>query len=77
MFGSLGRRIFGTRNDHILKGFRRAVADINALEPKIQVMTDMELAAQTPKFRQQLADGKSLDDILPEAFATAREAARR
>jgi preprotein translocase subunit SecA len=77
MFTGLARKIFGSNNDRILKGFKRAVGQINALETGIQALTDIELRAQTDKLRKFLADGATLEDILPEAFATAREAARR
>ncbi|HYD18342.1 MAG TPA: preprotein translocase subunit SecA [Patescibacteria group bacterium] len=77
MFTTLARKMFGTQNDRIIKGFRQTVAKINALEPGIQSLSDTELAAQTDKFRGLLAGGKTLDDILPEAFATVREVSRR
>lgn len=77
MFAALAKKMFGTNNDRILKGFRTKVAQINALEPEIQAMTDEQLAAQTPRLRKMLEEGKTLDDILPEAFATCREASRR
>jgi preprotein translocase subunit SecA len=77
MFGVLARKLFGTYNDRVLKGFQRRVVQINALEPEIQALSDAQLGEQTVKLRAQLKDGKTLDDILPEAFATVREAARR
>jgi preprotein translocase subunit SecA len=77
MFGALARTLFGTHSDRILKNYRKRVDQINAFEPAIQALSDADLAAQTPKFRAALAAGKTLDDILPEAFATVREAARR
>ncbi|MEZ0262432.1 MAG: preprotein translocase subunit SecA [Alphaproteobacteria bacterium] len=77
MFAALAKKMFGTNNDRILKGFRARVAQINALEPEMQAMSDAQLAAQTPRLRKMLEEGKSLDDILPEAFATCREASRR
>src|ERR1700722_20694264 len=77
MFTALARKILGNPNDRILKGFRKTVEQINALEPSIQALNDAELRAQTDKFRQRLAAGETLEDILPEAFATSREAARR
>jgi len=77
MFTALARKILGNPNDRILKGFRSTVVQINALEPAIQALNDAELRAQTDKFKQRLAAGETLEDILPEAFATAREAARR
>ena len=77
MFTELARKIFGNQNDRIIKGFKKTVEQINALEAGIQALTDIELRAQTDKFKKILAAGSSLEDILPEAFATAREASRR
>jgi len=70
-------RIFGTRNDRILKSLRPIVARINELEPAMQKLDDAQLAAKTVEFRERLEKGESLDDLLPEAFAVVREAARR
>ncbi len=77
MFDSIARSIFGTANERVLKGYKRRVPAINALEPDVAALGDDELRARTGMFRQQLADGATLDDILPEAFATVREAAKR
>jgi preprotein translocase subunit SecA len=77
MFGAIARRLFGTANDRIIKGLKSQVAAINALEPEFQQLTDEQLRAKTDDFRQRLADGTDLDDLLPEAFATVREAAKR
>lgn len=77
MFGSLFRKIFGSRNDRILKGLQRHVIAINALEPEFQQLSDEQLKAKTAEFKQRLLDGASLDSILPEAFATVREASVR
>ena len=77
MFTTLARKMFGTANDRLIKGYRNTVAKINALEPTIQAMSDTELSGQTDKFRKELAGGKTLDQILPEAFATVREVSRR
>lgn len=77
MFGSLARSLFGSSNDRIVKAYAKRVTQVNALEADIQKLTDQQLAAQTTKFRDALAKGKTLDDILPEAFATAREASKR
>jgi preprotein translocase subunit SecA len=77
MFTTLARKMFGTANDRIIKGYRNTVAKINALEPTIQALSDAELSGQTDKFRKELAGGKTLDQILPEAFATVREVSRR
>jgi len=70
-------KIFGDPNAKVLKEMEIVVAEINALEPKISALRDAELKAQTGKLKELLAQGKSLDDILPEAFATVREAAKR
>jgi preprotein translocase subunit SecA len=77
MFTALARKVFGSNNDRILKGFKKAVGQINAFEPTLQSLTDDELRAQTDKFKKLLAEGQTPEDILPEAFATAREASRR
>ena len=77
MFGALARKIFGSSNDRIVKGYRPRVAAINALEPELSRLTDEQLRARTQEFRDQLAAGKTLDDILVPAFATVREAAKR
>jgi len=74
---SLLKKIFGTRNDRLLKQFRRQVAQINALEPQIQALSDQALRAYTQTFRDKLAQGSTLDDLLPEAFAVVREAGKR
>jgi preprotein translocase subunit SecA len=70
-------RIFGSRNQRLLKSYRKSVEAINALEPSIMPLTDEQLAAKTLEFRQRLANGEPLDALLPEAFAVCREAARR
>ena len=77
MFTALARKILGSPNDRILKGFGNTVKQINALEPSIQALNDTELRAQTDKFKERIAKGETLEQLLPEAFATAREAARR
>jgi preprotein translocase subunit SecA len=77
MFASLARALFGTANDRTLKGYQKRVPQINALEPAMQALSDDALRGQTAKFRAELAAGRELDDILPEAFATVREAAVR
>ncbi|RMD68730.1 MAG: preprotein translocase subunit SecA [Gammaproteobacteria bacterium] len=70
-------KVFGSRNQRLLKQMGRTVAAVNALEPQFQKLSDGELRARTDIFRKRLADGESLDDLLPEAFAAVREAARR
>jgi len=77
MLGALAKGLFGTANERYLKRLNKNVADINALEPELEALSDAELAARTDMFRQRLADGAELDDLLVEAFATVREAAKR
>ncbi len=77
MINALMKSVFGSSNDRYVKSLGKIVNQINALEPQIQDFSDEELQAQTAKFRQQIADGKTIDDILPEAFATVREASVR
>src|SRR6266850_1447513 len=77
MIGALARKFFGSANDRRIKGYQSRVDAINALEPEIAALSDEALKARTAEFRQQLADGKTLDDILAPAFATVREAAKR
>lgn len=77
MFAQILAKIFGTNNERQLKKLRPIVAQINALEPQISALSDEQLAAKTTEFRERLAQGKTLDDILPEAFAVVREASRR
>src|SRR5690554_261711 len=77
MLGSLFRKLFGSRNDRILKGLQKKVALINALEPQFEALSDEELKQKTAEFKQRLADGATLDDLLIEAFATVREASKR
>ncbi|HEX6979323.1 MAG TPA: preprotein translocase subunit SecA [Alphaproteobacteria bacterium] len=77
MFGALARQIFGSANDRYVKSLRSIVAAINAEEPRLAALGDDELRGQTLKLKQRLADGETLDDILVEAFATVREAAKR
>ena len=74
---SLLKKLIGSRNDRLLKQFRKQVAQINALEPAMEALGDEELAAKTVEFRQRIAGGASLDDLLPEAFAVVREASKR
>ncbi|BCW90335.1 Protein translocase subunit SecA [Alphaproteobacteria bacterium SO-S41] len=75
--GTLARKIFGSENDRKLKSKFARVAAINALEPQFVALTDEQLAAKTVEFRERIANGESLDDLLPEAFAAVREAAKR
>ncbi|TFI60244.1 preprotein translocase subunit SecA [Sphingomonas parva] len=77
MFGGFAKAIFGSSNDRYVRSLRKIVDRINGFEPTISAMTDEELRSQTAIFRQRLADGQELDELLPEAFATVREAAKR
>ncbi|MGE3191359.1 MAG: preprotein translocase subunit SecA, partial [Vicinamibacterales bacterium] len=77
MLDRLLAKVFGTQNDRELKRLRPLVEQINALEPTIQSLSDAQLQAKTPEFRERLAQGAELDDLLPEAFAVVRETARR
>ena len=77
MFQNLAKSLFGSSNDRYVKSIGKTVNQINALEPQIQALTDTELQAQTDKFRRMLDEGGKIDDILPEAFATVREASVR
>jgi preprotein translocase subunit SecA len=77
MLGGLAKSLFGSSNDRYVKKILKIVDQINTLEPEIQAMSEEALQSQTAKFREQLANGASLDDILPEAFATVREASVR
>ena len=76
-FGTLAAKVFGSSNDRRLKKYMSAVDAINALEPETAALTDEQLRARTDELRKRLADGETLDDLLPEAFATVREAAKR
>jgi preprotein translocase subunit SecA len=77
MFAALAKRVFGSANDRFIKGLGKTVQAINGLEPSLQKLSDSELAARTPWLRERLEKGETLDDILPDAFATVREAAVR
>ncbi len=77
MLNAIARKVFGSRNDRVVRRMRRNVERINALEDELQALDDAALAAKTPAFRERLAAGESLDALLPEAFAVVREAARR
>jgi len=70
-------KIFGSRNQRLIKTYHKNVRAINALEPEMEKLSDAELQAKTPEFKQRIEGGASLDDILPEAFAVCREAAKR
>ena len=73
----LVRSVFGTRNDRFLKKLGRAVVEIDALEAEYAALSDERLALKTQEFKSRLEKGQTLDDLLPEAFATVREAGKR
>jgi len=77
MFGALAYKIFGTGNDRALRALHKPVDQINSFEPEMEKLSDEELKGQTAKLKKKLEEGATLDDILPEAFATVREAAKR
>src|SRR5687768_8351361 len=77
MVDAILAKIFGTKHEREMKGLRPIIAAINDLEPRTQQLSDAELAAKTQEFKQKLANGAKLDDILVEAFAVVREAGRR
>jgi len=77
MIKNLFTKLFGSRNQRLLKKIGKTIEQINAFEPEIQTLTDAALAEKTVIFRQRLANGATLDDILPEAFAVVREAGKR
>ena len=77
MFPKILTQIFGSRNDRLLKTYRGAVQKVNALEPQFEALDDAALRAKTDEFRTRIAAGETLDDLLPEAFATVREAGKR
>lgn len=77
MVGNLFSKFFGSRNERVIKKLQKNVAQINELETTYAELDDAALAAKTVEFRQRLADGQTLDDILPEAFAVVREAGKR
>ena len=77
MISGLLKKIFGSRNDRLIKQYSLTVKRINALEPQMAALDDTQLKAKTDEFRKRHADGESLDDLLPEAFAVVREASKR
>jgi len=77
MLGRTLAKIFGSKNDRMIKQYRRIVKLINEFEPSLEPLSDAELAAKTVEFRERIDQGAALDDLLPEAFAVVREAARR
>ena len=77
MFDEILTKIFGSRNDRLIKQYRRQCEAINKLEPAMQALTDEQLQAKTEEFRQRVTAGESTDALLPEAFAVVREASVR
>ena len=77
MVSKLLSKVFGSRNERLVKGMGKTVARINALEPATQALSDQALRAKTEELRQRVAGGESVDDLLPEAFAVVREAGHR
>src|SRR5271168_3735942 len=77
MVTGLLKKVFGSRNDRLLKQYARTVTTINQLEPAIRALSDDELRAKTDEFRARIGAGATLDDLLPEAFAVVREASQR
>ena len=77
MLQSLFKKVFGSRNDRLVKQYLQKVKAINALEPALEALTDAEVAAKTAEFKSRLENGESLDKLLPEAFAVVREASKR
>ncbi|MEQ9332956.1 preprotein translocase subunit SecA [Thalassobaculum sp.] len=77
MLGAIAKALFGSQNDRILKGLQKPVAAVNAFEPEISALSDDDLKAKTGAFKRRIEAGEALDDLLPEAFAVIREAAKR
>ena len=77
MFGALAKNLFGTANERILKAFQPIVDHINGLEKGLEPLSDDKLRARTGLFRERISNGEPLNKLLPEAFATVREAAKR
>ncbi|MEJ2577356.1 MAG: preprotein translocase subunit SecA, partial [Gammaproteobacteria bacterium] len=77
MLAKIAKKIFGSRNERLVKRMFKDVEAVSAFEPDIQKLSDAELAAKTDAFRRRLADGEALDKLLPEAFAVVREAGQR
>lgn len=77
MFTKLLTKVFGSSNDRTLRRMRKVVEQINKMEPDFQALSDDELKAKTSEFRARLEKGETLESLIPEAFATVREASRR
>ena len=72
MISTLLKKVFGSRNDRLIKQYRQTVARINALEDGMRALSDEALAGKTPEFRERIAKGETVQAILPEAFAVCR-----
>ena len=77
MLGKITKKVFGSRNDRLIRNYQKIVTRINALEPEMQGLSDTQLQAKTDEFRKRSNDGEDLDDLLPECFAVVREASQR
>ncbi|MDP1682685.1 MAG: preprotein translocase subunit SecA, partial [Burkholderiales bacterium] len=77
MIAGLIKKVFGSRNERLIKQYAQTAKSINALEPQMQALSDQALAAKTSEFKQRVTNGESLDSLLPEAFAVVREAGKR
>ena len=77
MLGKIAKTIFGSANERFVKKQNKIVQKINSLEPEMSALSDEELKAKTDEFRTRIKEGETLDDLLPEAFAVVREAAKR
>ncbi|TXH50567.1 MAG: preprotein translocase subunit SecA, partial [Cellvibrionales bacterium] len=77
MIGTVLKKVFGSKNERTWKRLRKVVAKVNAFEPALEKLSDSELQNKTAEFRERLQKGETLDQLLPEAFACVREAARR
>lgn len=77
MLGNIARKVFGSANDRFVKKQFKIVQKINSYEPEIQKLSDEELRGKTVEFRKRVKDGETLDELLPEAFAVVREAAKK
>ena len=77
MFDTFLKSIFGSRNERLLKQYRKTVVQINALEPAIQQLSDEALRAKTDEFKARYQKGETLEQLLPEAFAVVREGSKR
>ena len=77
MFTTLLQKVFGSRNERLVKKYAATVRAINAFEPQMQALSDAELSAKTPRFKERISNGETLDQLLPEAFAVVREVGKR